>query len=489
MSLHDPLQAPLGPGTRLDRFELLGLVARGGMAEVWLARLAGPHGVERLFAVKTMLPQLVKDHSLHKLFIDEARIASRIDHPNVTRLHELGEIQGEPYVVMDWIDGDPMSLVLDELGDSSRMPAGIACRIVADACAGLNAAHELRDPDGELLGVVHRDISPSNILVDRHGVTRIIDFGIARARDRLAERTATGVVRGKLSYMSREQAQGASVDRRSDVWAMGAVLHHMIASRHPFEGKTPLENMRKVLEGVPAAPLPESIPAPIRAVAARALEHELDARIESAAVMRQLLIDAMDASELRTSTDDVAAYLDGLLATRRTERSAFVAAALKAARDREREAGQTTEAGAQEQLEQPPAAVLGGTLEPAQARSDEHHAPSEEPSPTPLPASATPGVRRNAVLVGALVILASAAVLAVALVRDRDAGPLAPVQASSSALPSSHPPATTSLPPAASSAAPEQSSSAPLRTPAAPGSSRPASTSPPSSSWMRDYGF
>lgn len=106
MSFPDPVQSLLQPGTRLDRFELIGLVARGGMAEVWLARLAGPHGVERLFAVKTILPQLVAEQHFHRLFIDEARIASRIDHPNVARIHELGEHEGVPYVVMDWIDGD-----------------------------------------------------------------------------------------------------------------------------------------------------------------------------------------------------------------------------------------------------------------------------------------------------------------------------------------------------------------------------------------------
>ncbi len=516
MPPHDSLMSRLQPGTRLDRFELLGLVARGGMAEVWLARLVGPHGVERLFAVKTMLPQLIEDPSLHKLFIDEARIACRIDHPNVARLHELGEIHGEPYVVMDWIDGDPMSVVLTQLGESTVLPPGITCRIIADACAGLHAAHELRDADGELLGVVHRDISPSNILVDRHGVARVIDFGIARARDRLSERTATGVVRGKLSYMSREQAQGAMVDRRSDVWAMGAVLHHLLASRHPFEGKTPLENVRMVLDGIPATALPDTVPERIREVAARALDHDLETRIQSAASMRQMLLDAMGESGLHTTTDDVAEFVGELLKHRRAERAEFVAAALESARGRAERESAAPEPSREPRATPAAAPAPSHTASPAQAltpantpsrghthpkksRSHRHSRPSSQsaaqlpPKSTSRSAPRRTEPKRTTVViawVGAIALLTVAVVIWLTRSSTVPSAPLPqPVRDTASIPAPSAPVQPSSSPIASSPPAPAPSPSAMPRLPTTSGSGRSPAPRSTGSSWMRDYGF
>ena len=178
----DPAQ--LQPGSRLDRYELLCPLAYGGMASVWLARFGGRRGFERLVVVKMILPQYASDPRFQEMFFDEARIASRIEHSNVARILDVGEQdENTAYIVMEWVDGDSLSKI-DRAAEvkKQRVPPGIALRICADAAAGLHAAHILEERDGTALGVVHRDVSPQNILVSNAGTTVLIDFGVAKAR-------------------------------------------------------------------------------------------------------------------------------------------------------------------------------------------------------------------------------------------------------------------------------------------------------------------
>ena len=215
--------SPLAPGYRLDRYELLGPLAEGGMASVWIARQRGKHGFEKLVAIKTILPQFAADDALPQMFLDEARIASRIEHSNVARILDLGEEHDVLYLVMEYIDGDSLSKLRRACTEGGMLvPPGVVLRMLADACSGLHEAHELKDEDGTLLDIVHRDVSPHNILVTTKGVAKVIDFGIAKARDRLAGDTNAGVLKGKIQYMAPEQALGRKVDRRADVWAIGA---------------------------------------------------------------------------------------------------------------------------------------------------------------------------------------------------------------------------------------------------------------------------
>ncbi|HEX4516290.1 MAG TPA: serine/threonine-protein kinase, partial [Polyangiaceae bacterium] len=165
----------LEPGHRLDRYELLCPIAQGGMASVWLARQHGKHGFEKLVAVKTILPLYAQDLRFQQMFLDEARIASGIEHANVAQILDLGEEKDVLYIAMEWVDGDSLSKLFRAAEKvSHRLPVNIVCRIVSDACAGLHAAHELHDKSGDLLNVVHRDVSPQNILVSTKGQAKLI---------------------------------------------------------------------------------------------------------------------------------------------------------------------------------------------------------------------------------------------------------------------------------------------------------------------------
>ena len=228
----------LHAGDRLDgRYELLHRYASGGMATVWLSRVQGKHGFEKLYAVKTLLPHLVADEAFRTMFLDEARIASRIRHGNVAQIEDLGEDGGHLYMVIEWVQGDAWSKLCAAVVERrDPVPADLMLHIAAEACAGLHAAHEIDDV-GRPLNVVHRDVSPQNIMITEGGAVKVIDFGIAKAVGRASEQTRAGLIKGKLAYLAPEQAVGGEADRRADVWAIGATLYHIFAGHPPSPGR------------------------------------------------------------------------------------------------------------------------------------------------------------------------------------------------------------------------------------------------------------
>ena len=308
-----PQQAHLQPGYRLDgRYELLYPFAEGGMATVWIARVQGKHGFEKLVAVKTILPHLAGDQGFRTMFLDEASIASRIRHPNVADIDDLGEESGTLYMVLEWITGDSWSRLYQAIVKSGQtFPLYALLRIAADACAGLHAAHELRSEDGSLLNVVHRDVSPQNILVATSGVTKVIDFGIAKALDRMSEETRTGTLKGKLAYAAPEQVKGKGLDRRADIWAMGTILYQYLSGNLPYEGKNDLATLKALTSGRRPAPLPESVPPHVASIVMTALSPLPDDRYPTALDMQRALESAISRP---TTSSDVAALVTTFLA-------------------------------------------------------------------------------------------------------------------------------------------------------------------------------
>jgi eukaryotic-like serine/threonine-protein kinase len=216
---------------RIGRYEPLLPIGTGGMATVYLARAPIADGVSREVALKLVHPHLRASEAAARELVEEAKLAARIVHPNVVAVREVGEDALGIYLVMDYVEGATLArLVRAAAARERELPLPILLRILVDALAGLHAAHELRSEDGTPLGLVHRDFSPQNVLVGLDGVTRLTDFGIARAATR-ANVTSTGLVKGKLGYLSPEQAQGLPLDRRSDVWAAGVVAWELFAGR------------------------------------------------------------------------------------------------------------------------------------------------------------------------------------------------------------------------------------------------------------------
>ncbi|MGO9709649.1 MAG: serine/threonine-protein kinase [Polyangiaceae bacterium] len=337
VSLAPPRPSPIAAGYSLDRYELICPIAEGGMASVWIARQTGKHGFRKLVAVKTILPKYAAEPKFQRMFIDEARIASRIEHANVAQILDVGEQHDVTYLVMEYVDGDSLSKISRAAQKKGgQIPLGILLRIMADVCGGLHAAHELRDDDGAPLGVVHRDVSPQNVLVTTRGVAKLIDFGIAKARDRLAGETHGDTLKGKVQYMPPEQALGIPVDRRADVWAVGAVLHHLIAGVPPFEADNEIQTLFLITSGREPSPLPSDVPAPVRDLIKRALAHSVGARYATAAELQQALEDAIVACGLVGSTSSVAAFLEQLVGDRANKRKEAIAVGLKAAEEREK---------------------------------------------------------------------------------------------------------------------------------------------------------
>ncbi|MGH7271752.1 MAG: serine/threonine-protein kinase [Polyangiaceae bacterium] len=337
MSLLPPRPSPLAPGFKLDRYELLCPIAEGGMASVWIARQSGKHGFEKFVAVKTVLPKFASDARFQAMFQDEARIASRIEHTNVAQILDVGEQQEITYLVMEYVDGESLSTIHRTLTKKGmKIPPGIVLRVLADVCGGLHSAHELREEDGSLLGVVHRDVSPQNILVGSKGVAKLIDFGIAKARDRLAGDTNAGQVKGKIRYMAPEQAVGGRVDRRADLWAIGAILYHLLSGKPPYDGDNDVQALMVLTSGRPPVPLPPSVHPAVASVVKKALTASVEHRFASAAELQEAIEQAIITAKLSTNVAAVAAFLGEHVADRAKKRKEAITIGVKAATDRDR---------------------------------------------------------------------------------------------------------------------------------------------------------
>lgn len=281
--------------SRIGRYQLCFELASGGMASVHLARVEGNPGFEKLVALKRIHPHLACEREYVEMFLDEARIASRITHSNVCSVFDFGEADGEYFIAMEYLVGEPLSRVQRRvLADvdqrsSPLLPMRMA-RIIAQACEGLHAAHELTDAEGESLHVVHRDVSAENLFVTYDGATQVVDFGIAHARQRVHHSDA-GQVKGTFPYMAPEQMTSAAVDRRVDVWALGAVLWELLTQRKLFLRDTDVNTMYAVLssEISPPSAYRSEVSEELDQIVLKALQRSPDERWQSAREMGKAL--------------------------------------------------------------------------------------------------------------------------------------------------------------------------------------------------------
>jgi serine/threonine-protein kinase len=295
-------QPELGAGSVIDRYEIVRHIARGGMGSVWLARFAGKHGFRKQVAIKTIAPEFASNAQFHAMFLEEARISSKLEHANVAQVLDVGEHDGGVYIVFEWVEGkslEQMCRASEALGEP--LPIPLLLRVIADACAGLHAAHELRDDEGNSLGIVHRDVTPGNVLVSDKGFAKVIDFGIAKSRDRVHGETRSGFVKGTPHYMSPEHACREPLDRRADVWSLGAVMFRAINGEPPFRDQTALLDYMD--DSKPLAPLRAGTPPDVSAIVLRALQVDRSRRFDSAEEMRHAIERALHAAG--TSSDEV----------------------------------------------------------------------------------------------------------------------------------------------------------------------------------------
>ena len=274
------------------------------MARVWAARQHGTRGFQKLVAIKTILPHLADEPEFERMFLDEARIASGVHHPNVCEIYELGEERRTLYLAMEWVNGDSFSRALRISGKIDPCDYGIAARVLADACAGAHAAHELEDDDGRKQNVVHRDLSPHNILINNDGFTKVCDFGVAKALNQLHEHTQAGQLKGKIAYMAPEQVTGDPVDRRSDVFALGCVLFEATTGVRPFRGEGDHNVMQAIVNGElePPSRYVRNYPRELERIVMRALGNVPNQRFASAELMRFALEEFLTKGPLVTQS-------------------------------------------------------------------------------------------------------------------------------------------------------------------------------------------
>jgi serine/threonine-protein kinase len=297
------------------KYLLLRHLATGGMAEVFLARANGPAGWEKECVIKRILPTLAADQNFVQMFLDEARIAARLNHPNIVQIFDLGQVgPKEFFIAMEYVPGVDLEQLLDaEKLRGGRVPLHIACRLVASIAEGLDHAHRAVDGRGQPLGLVHRDVSPSNVMVSFDGTAKILDFGIAKVAP-LKGRTEVGVIKGKIPYMSPEQVEGQSVDARSDVFSLGTLLYELIAGEKPFDGNGPADVSLQILqkEITPAKLLWTGQPDALFTIIRRAHAKNRDTRYQSARDLQLALEMFLAKRSMACTSHDVSFYLDHL---------------------------------------------------------------------------------------------------------------------------------------------------------------------------------
>jgi serine/threonine protein kinase len=281
--------APNPVSLTFGRYRLFERIGAGGMAEVFRAVALGPENFQRTLVIKRILPHLSQDLAFVQMFIDEAKVSGLLSHPNLVQIFEFGKVEESFFIAMEHVHGRTLAATQKAISQQNRvMPVPAATEIARQLCTGLEYAHSLRTADGQLLGIVHRDVTPSNLMLSFHGTVKILDFGIARVADGLRHtQTQVGALKGKVSYMSPEQIQLNPVDHRSDIFSLGTVLHEMLAGRRLFRADSDIRTSRMILD-MPIQPpslFNAAVPPALDRIVLRALARDVEARYQSAAAM------------------------------------------------------------------------------------------------------------------------------------------------------------------------------------------------------------
>jgi serine/threonine-protein kinase len=290
-----------------SKYKYLFRIGQGGMANVYLAALQGPVGISKLVVIKQLLDEMSGKRVYRQMFLDEARLATRFNHPNVVQAYEVLERGDDLILAMEYLEGQPLNRVLREMSRrEAKVSPALLARILSDALAGLHHAHELADFDGAKLAVIHRDVSPQNIFVTYDGQVKVVDFGIAKTTESTAK-TQTGVLKGKAAYMAPEQLNGDPIDRRVDVFTAGTVLWELLTMRRLMAAPSHMETLLRVLrEPIPrVSEFVTDIDPRLERIVTRALERDPERRFPTARAMREALEDYIAASGLPSSNEDI----------------------------------------------------------------------------------------------------------------------------------------------------------------------------------------
>lgn len=301
--------------TPFGRYYLTDLLARGGMAELYRAKLFGASGFEKTIAVKKVLPQFSDDQNFLTMLSDEARLTVTLSHPNIVQLFDFGKIGNDYFIAMELVEGVDLKTLLTRMQErGQKIPVAIACYIMEEVCRGLQHAHTMKDGGGKPLEIVHRDISPQNILLSFNGEVKVTDFGIAKAASNLTH-TQTGMIKGKVAYMSPEQGDGLTLDGRTDIFSAGLVLYEILTQKILFDGDSQFEILGKIkATHINMEMLPSTIPAELRAILAKALAHDVSNRYTSAADFQKALHQYLADRHAGTSAEAIAQFLREIFA-------------------------------------------------------------------------------------------------------------------------------------------------------------------------------
>jgi serine/threonine protein kinase len=411
----------LSAGSTLGKYEILRKLATGGMAEIYLARVRGTAGFEKLVVLKRILPNVAEDPAFVQMFLDEARLAATLHHPNIADVYDVGEDDGTFFFTMEFIHGqDARTIQLVTRKRGERIPLEVALAIIDGTAAALDYAHEKTGPDGAPLGLVHRDVSSNNVLVSHDGAVKLVDFGIARANSQ-QHKTQTGTLKGKIPYMSPEQCRGLPIDRRSDLFSLGVLLYELTVGHRPFRGEADFAIMDAIVShgAKPPTQVVSSYPPQLEAIVMKLLERAPSDRYQTGEQLLGDLHELMARHRLWAPPRVLGKHMRSLFGDRI---EAWEAAEKEGVAFVEHVAQTITSESQRSELVTPPSLVTAAPPMVARLAPSHRIAPTPPTAPPPL-AMTPPRTRRGLVVAIAVIAVSLCAIAGYAVLGGKKTAP------------------------------------------------------------------